>query len=381
VRETLAAGQVAITIVLLAASISVGRAFLHLMKIDRGFDTAGVVTVSVSLEGTTHDRDDRRLAYFEEALARVRRLPGVRSAGATEFLPLYATGFMGGRFQLDGRPAQRNSMAVRVMDGYLQTMGGRMLAGRALTAAEAHSNAPVAVVNDAFAGEFGRPEDAVGRELRIGRSARTVIGVVKRMDYMTEGANVSQIFIPSISPGGFYSTFVARVDGRPEDRMAMIRDTIQAVDPQVPLFGVKTMEQRLEEALARPRFFSTAVLLFAVFALLLAVIGIYGVISYTVGQRTREMGIRLALGTTPGRLRSAVLGQGLITTVAGVVPGILGAVVSGRFLENLIEGAKPVTAAACSLSVLSIAVVAAAAIWVATRPIVRVDVVEILRAE
>jgi putative ABC transport system permease protein len=201
------------------------------------------------------------------------------------------------------------------------------------------------------------------------------------MDYMADGANSLQIFVPSRSPGGFSSTFVARVDGRAEDRLAMVRDAIQSVDPRVPLFGVKTMAQRLADTLARPQFYSTAVYFFAAFALLLAVIGIFGIVSYTVAQRTHELGVRLALGTTPARLRVILLRQGLITIAAGAIPGIAGAVLIGRFLESLVDGAKSVNAATCAISVLFIAVIAALGIWSATRPIVRLDVMEILRTE
>ncbi len=382
VRETLVAAQVTLTIILVAASISVGRAFLDLMHVNRGFDRTGLVTVNVSLEGTTHEGDSRRLAYFEEALARIRRLPGVRSTSATEFLPLYAKAFIGGRFQMDGRHASENSMVVPVLPDYFRTMGGRILAGREFTDAEVQSGAQVAVVNERFANEFGPPADAVGREAAEGddRPLR-IIGVVKDMEYMTEGAQSNQIFVPSHSPGGFFSTFVARVNGRAEDRLAMIRDAIQSVDPQVPVFGVKTMEQRLADTLARPRFYRTAVLCFAAFALLLAVIGIYGIVSYTVAQRTHEMGVRMALGTTPARLRVSLLRQGLIPIAAGAIPGIAGAVLSGRLLGSLVDGAKSVSPVAYAASVLFIVLIAAIGIWVATRPIARLDIAEILRTE
>ena len=161
----------------------------------------------------------------------------------------------------------------------------------------------------------------------------------------------------------------------------MIRDAIQSVDREVPVFGVKTMEQRLDEALARPQFYRTAVLCFAAFALLLAVIGIYGIVSYTVARRTHEMGVRMALGTTPARLRVSLLRQGLIPIAAGAIPGIAGAVLSGRLLESLVEGAKSVNATAYAASVLFIALIAAIGIWMATRPIARLDIVEILRTE
>ena len=380
-RDSLAAAQVMLTIVLLAASISVGRAFVRLMHVDRGFAPAGVVTVNVALNGTSYDTEAQRFVYFQQAIDRVRRLPGVTSASATEFLPIYSKGFTGGRFRLEGRPASENSIVVQVFADYFRAMGGRILYGREFTAADLRDNARVAVINAPFAREFGPPAAALGRELQIGRSAWRVVGVVAGMDYMTNGAAGYQFFIPSHAPGGMYSTFVARVNGPAEDHLKRVRDAIQSVDRQVPLFGVKTMEQRLDEALARPQFYRTAVLSLAAFALLLAIIGIYGIVSYTVARRTREMGVRMALGTTPERLRAKLVRQGLVPVLAGAVPGIAGAVLSGRLLAKLVEGAQPVDAVAYAAALLAIGAIAAAGIWAATRPIARLDIVEILRAE
>lgn len=382
IRETLVASQVMLTIVLLIASISVGRAFVNLMRISRGFDAKGLITVSVSLDGTTHQGAGKQLPYFEEALARIRRLPGVRSASATDSLPVYATGFVGGPWGFDGRPAKVNSMFVPVLADYFRTMGGSTVYGREFSEAEVRSDAKVAIVSESFAREFGAPAEMLGHLVTLGNEpSRKIIGVVKGMDYMSEGANSTQIFVPAHSPGGFFSAFVVRVDGRAADRVAMIRDTIRSVDTQVPLFGAKTMEQRLEDALSRPEFYRTALLFFAGFALLLAVIGIYGVVSYAVSQRTREMGVRLALGTTPVRLRGILLRQGLLPVVAGAILGIAGAMLTGRFLESLVEGTNSTDLATFTLSVLFITLVASTSIWVATRRIAGLDIMEILRVE
>ena len=384
VRESLVGVQVMLTMILLAGSVSVGRAIVHLMRIDRGYDVKGVVTVNVSLDGTTHQLGKTQLPYFEEVLDRIRSLPGVRSASATEFLPLYASGFVGGPFGLDGRPAKRNSTMVPVLSGYFRTMGGRILYGREFTDAEVRSGAKVAVVNERFAAGFGAPQDVVGHQLTIGRDAPwKIVGVVNGMEYETDPtlANSNQVFIPSETPGSFFSTFVARVDGRAEDHLAAIRDTIQSVDPLVPVFGAKTMEQRLDEIFARPKFYRTAVWIFAGFALLLAVIGIYGIVSYAVVQRTHEMGVRMALGTTPARLRGMLLRQGLLMVAAGAIPGIAGARLTGRFLETLIDGAKPVDIIASVGLVMFLALIASVSIWAASRRIATLDIVAILRAD
>jgi putative ABC transport system permease protein len=384
VRQSLVAAQVMLTMMLLAASVGMGRAFVHLMSIDRGYEVQGIVTAGVSLDGTTHQLEKRQLPYFEEVLDRIRRLPGVRAASATEFLPLYASAFVGGPFGFDGRPAERNSTLVPVLSGYFQAMGGRILYGREFTEAEVRSGAKVAVVNERFAAGFGAPRDSLNHQLTIeGDTPWKIVGVVKGMEYETDPttAKGNEVFIPSTTPGSFFSTFVVRVDGRAEDHLAAIRDTIQSVDPQVPIFEVKTMEQRRDEVFANPRFYRTAVWTFAGFALLLVVIGIYGIVSYAVVQRTQEMGVRMALGTTPVRLRGMLLRQGLLMVVAGAIPGIIGAQVTGRFLESLMDGAKPIGLATSAGLVLFFALVSSVSIWSATHRIARLDITSILRRE
>ena len=376
--------QVMLTIILLASSVSLGRAFVHLMRVDRGYDVQGIVTVNISLDGTSYQLNKRELPYFEEVLDRIRQLPSVRSASATDFLPLYASAFVGGPFGLDGRQAPLNSTMVPVLSGYFQTMGRGILYGREFTEAEVRSRAKVAVVNERFASGFGPPQDAVGHLLTSdGDTPWKIVGVVKGMEYETDPtlANSSQVFLPSATPGSFFSTFVARVDGNAEDHLAEVRDTIQSVDPQVPIFGARTMEQRLNEVFADPKFYHTAIWTFAGFALLLALIGIYGIVSYAVVQRTQEMGIRMALGRTPAQLRSMLLRQGLSMVVAGAIPGIAAAQLTGRVLESLIDGAKPIGSATSAGLILFLAAVASASIWSATRRIARYDIISILRSE
>jgi predicted permease len=375
-RELLVAAQVMLTIVLLASALSINRAFLAFEGMDRGFDRVGVVSAGVSVAGTARNPNGARLPYFQEVLERVRELPGVRSASATEFLPLADTMFMGGPLRFDGRQPRENAMLVPVLPGYLQTMGGRLIAGREFTEADLHLNTPVAMVSDLFAQQFINPADAVGH--RVG--AWPIVGVFKGMVYLGD-YNHTQVLVPDRSPGDFTVTIVARVEGRPEARLAMVRDAIKSVDPQVPVFDVKTMDTRLGEALVRPKFYATAGIFFAGFALLLAIIGIYGVVSYSVAQRSHEMGVKLALGTTPGRLRAAMLQQALMTVTWGAIPGIIGALAGGQFIESLIDGARPIGITACLSAALLIGATAAAAVWSATRRVSHLDIMDVLRSE
>jgi putative ABC transport system permease protein len=383
VRESLAAAQVTLTIILLAASVSVGLAFVHLLGLDRGYDAKGIVTASVSLEGTPYQPTERQLPYFEEALRRIRGLAGVRAASATEFLPLDARGFVGGPFGLDGRPAGRNSMMVPVFSEYFRAMGGGILYGREFTDAEVRSGAKVAVVSERFAARFGAPAEAAGKQLTIGRAHWEIVGVVKEMDYEEDPtvAGEPEVFVPVTAPAGFYSTFVVRVDGRAENHLAAVRDTIRSVDSEVPIFGVETMRQRLDAAVARPKFYRTAVWSFAAFALLLTVIGIYGIFAYAVVQRTKEMGVRMALGATPARLRGMLIRRGLLMVGAGALPGVAGALFTERFIGSVMEGTGPIGMATFASLVLFLALVASASIWSATRRVSRLDLMTVLRAE
>jgi putative ABC transport system permease protein len=376
--------QVALTIILLTASLSIGRAFFQLMTTDRGFNASGIVTVNVSLDGTTHQTSEQRRHYFEEVLARIRNLPGVRSASATEFLPLYATGFGGGPFGVDGRRANRSSTMVPTLADYFQTMGGRILEGREYTQAEVAARSRVAVVNERFAASFGGPREVLGRQLTTGLgNSWKIIGVVQGMEFETDssGATSNQVYAPAESPGSFFSTVVARVEGRADDHLATIREAIQSVDPYVPVFGVKTMEQRLEDFFIRQSAYRTAVWMFAGFAVLLALIGIYGIVSHSVAERTQEMGLRMALGATPARIRGTVLTQNLLVIAMGAILGVLGASVIGNSLSVVVPEAKPVGSTISIALAVSLCAVAAMTIWSATRRIPKLEIMRMLRAE
>jgi predicted permease len=390
VHDSLVVAQVTLTIVLLAAAVSVGSAFVHLMRIDRGYDVKGIATVGVSLDGTTHQGDGRELAYFEEGLDRIRNLPGVRSASATEFLPLYATTFIGGPFGMDGHPAERASMIVPVFSDYFRTMGGRVLFGREFKDAEVRSGAKIAIVDERFARAFGSPADAVGRQLTIAGAppwvpaASKIVGVVREMDYQTDPtvANEFQVFVPAANPGVFFSNaFVVGVGGRAEDHLAAIRDTIQSVDPQVPLYSVKTMQQRLDEASARPSFYRTAIWIFAGFALLLTMIGVYGLLAYEVARRTNEIGIRMALGATQSSLVRMVLQEALLMVCVGLAGGVPLVFCTRRVAASLIGNMPASLAEPIAVGAAAIIAAALLAAYLPARRAMKVDPTVALRYE
>ena len=321
---------------------------------------------------------------------RIRKLPGVRSASATEFLPLYARGFIGGPFGIDGHPANRPSIMVPILSDYFRTMGGRILFGREFSDAEVRAGAKVAIVNERFARAFGSPADAVGRQLTTTSAppwvpaGSKIVGVVRGLDYVTDPTIASsfQLFMPSANPAEFFSSvFVARVSGRAEDRLAAIRDTIQSVDPQVPVYSVKTMQQRLDELFARPSFYRTTIWIFAGFALLLTMIGVYGLLAYGVARRTNEIGIRMALGATQSSIVGMVLQEALLLVGVGLTAGIPLGFCTRSIAASLI-GKLPVSIAE-PIVVAAAAVIAAAlfAAYLPARRAMRVDPLVALRCE
>jgi len=397
-HDGLAVAQVTLTIVLLAAAVSVGSAFSHLMRIDRGYDVKGIATVSVSLDDTTHQGPGKELVYFEEVLDRIRRLPGVRSASATEFLPLYATTFIGGGgFGMDGHTANHalanpvtrdDAMMVPIFSDYFQTMGGRILFGREFSDAEVRSGAKVALIDERFAREFGSPADAIGRQLTNPGAPpfvpvpAKIVGVVRETDYDTDPAvaDEPQVFVPYRSVFSS-ATIVARVGGHAEDHLAAIRDTVRSIDPQVPVYSAKTMQQRLDEAFFRPRFYRTAIWIFAGFALLLTMIGVYGLLAYRVAQRTNEIGIRMALGARQSNLMRMVLRHALLLVCVGLAAGLPLVFFTRSVAASLIGSAPPSLPEAIVVGAMTIVTAALVAAYLPARRAMRVDPMVALRHE
>lgn len=383
-RELLVTLQIALTLILLGGAVVMGRSFLQILGTDLGYRTDHVVTMSVSLAGTRYEAGDRARNYYREALERLRAVPGVESAGAVQVLPLIRNlAFQGDRFKLASGRETGMAAVVTASRGYLQAMSTAVLQGRDFSAADVPGSETAALVNEEFAKAAGGPASLIGKRIVSGWTKRsfTVVGIVRNVHYDAGAGVMPLVLLSADQSSPTQMTFVARVRGKTEPYLAMCRDAIQSVDQQVPVFNPKTLDQRLEEATARPRFYTIVILFFGGFALLLAVIGVYGVASYSIVQRTHELGVRISVGASQPQVRRMMLRQGLLAVAVGTALGISGAIGLGGYLGHLIAGAGSVDLRATGGAAAVLAGIAGLAIWMATQRVLKLDPMHILRAE
>jgi predicted permease len=380
-RWMLVAMQAALAVVLVAGSVTMGHSFLKLMGIDLGYLTDHVVTLNVSLVGTSHEGQAAWRQYYGDALERLRAVPGVESAGATSLLPLMHGLTESARFTLDDRHVDDVSVREAGPD-FFRSIGSALVAGREFTGADQRVSEQLVIVNEDFTRALGGG-DLVGRKIRGYRGKDfTVVGIVRTVRQAGPGHGIGpDVYRDMDQQTRPWATFTAKVRGDAERYLALCRDAVQAADPQVPVYDVKTLDQRLSENLARPRLYTSAVLFLGVFALLLAVVGTYGVASYSITQRTHEIGVRIAVGASPRGLRGMLLRQSMVPVACGAVAGIAGAAALGRYLQHLITQADPTGPWTCAVAAAALAATAALAVWSATGRIVRMDPTAALRAE
>ena len=369
------------TLVLLAGSVVMGRSFLALLGTDLGFQTDHIATVSVSLKGSSVG-DDNKVSYYRDTLEKVRSVPGVEAAGVVSHLPLGRLAFAASTWTLD---TDRPVPLVRFTDAsndYFRAIGTAFLAGRDFTAQEIAKGEPVVIINESFARAAGGIEGLVGKKVTTGlfkNAPMTIVGIVRSNRYAGPQFEAwPQVFLPRPWDP---MTLVARVHGDAKAYVPVIRDAVESVNPSVTVFGAMTMDDHLAETLARPRFYTTAVLFFGAFALLLAIIGIYGPASYSVSQKSHEIGVRIAVGATASIVRRRILLEGLLPVAIGMAAGVAGASALGKYLSHLIDAAQKVDALTCAGAALILGAIAAIAIWSATGRIVRMDPLEVLRSE
>jgi putative ABC transport system permease protein len=391
-RKALVLVEVAVAVVLLVAAGLLLRSLLRLQGISPGFEPAGVLTAQVSLPDARYPDDIARAPFYRQLRERLEALPGVEAAGAGFPLPLSGAGYFLA-FGIEGReappPQDAPSAGIRfVTPGYLEALEIPLVDGRRITDADRAGAVEVAVVNRAMAERLWPGESPLGGRFTFGDPTAPdaewleivgVVGDVRHGDLTTEPD--MEVYLAMDQSPFSTATLVLRTGADPESLTSGVREAVRAVDPSLPVYRVQTLEQVAADALADQRFSAVLLAVFAGLALVLASLGVYGVLSYAVSQRTRELGLRMALGAPRERVLRQVIGEGMVLVAIGVAAGTAGAFAASRLLGSLlyeVGTADPLTYAAVpALLVL----VGLAAVWLPARRATRVEPVVALRTE
>ncbi len=390
-RSVLVVSEIALAVVLLASAGLLIRSFIRLQQVDRGFNTDNELTMVVRLPQARYPEDAQVVLFFNQANERLRNLPGVRSAGMVNFLPLYGGLGSSTAFKIIGRPepppGQEPSTDVRVVDaGYFQTLNIPLLRGRNFSDLELKEAKRVILINEALARRHFPNQDPIGQRLDVAMFEKPVIteiiGIVGdvRYDSLIDEAPPA-VYFPQPELAYPFMTLVLRTDGDPAAIAPAVQREIRAIDPNQPVADVRTMNQVMSEAVSRSRFNTLLLALFAGLATLLSAVGIFGVMNYSVALRTRELGLRLAIGAQPRQVLLLVLKQGLALTVAGVALGLMAAFALTRLLSGLLFGVEafdPTTFAAISVLLVFVSLLAC---YLPARRAMRIDPMMALRYE
>ena len=387
-RRLLIVGQVAMALVLLVGSGLMLRSVARLAAVDPGFRPGGLLTAGVSI-GRQSDRSRTTTAY-RRILDEITSLPGVTAVGASNGLPIEATGMNGSSFAIESRPrAEKDvppvTMYTVVSAGYFETVGIPIVAGRAPSPDDGLSGRANVWVNQSFARRF-LDDRAIGERIRLEDNWLEIVGVVgdvktfglredvRPMAYLPVGTPVRAVALDVMQ-------VVVRSTVPPSTLASALRAAVDRVDPSIPLMRIRTMDEIISGSLAGIAFTMTLLIIAAVVALVLGLVGLYGVISYIVSQRTPEIGVRLALGAQPGDVRSMVLRQGLGVALVGVVLGLGLAAVATRVMGSLlfeVSTHDPLTFAGATLALTA---VSALATYLPARRAAAIDPLEAVRAE
>ncbi len=385
----LVVGEVALVLVLLIGAGLLGRSFLHLTGVDPGFRPENVLTMDLSLPGASYGEEEQQAAFFERVIELFAALPGVESAGAISFLPLDGPG-AGTSFIVDDRPepadGERPVADVRsVTRDYFRTMGIPLLRGRVFETNDSPDNPHKVVINDTMARTFWPDENPTGKTIHMSwgeilfAEVVGVVGDVKHGGLDTTARSKLYWHHPQFVYS--FMTVVVHTEGDPRVLIPSLKARIAELDPDLPISSIETMDQIVSESLRQPRFVTLLLSIFAGVALVLVSIGLFGLVSYSTAQRTREIGVRVALGATRAGMFRMVVGQGLILAVAGVGVGLIGAVLLTRFLESLLFNITTTDPATFAVIVPALLAIAGLASYLPARKAMTVDPMEALRYE
>ncbi|HET9531752.1 MAG TPA: ABC transporter permease [Blastocatellia bacterium] len=388
-RNILVIAEVALSLVLIAGAGLMIKSFLRLQQVDTGFNPDNVLTLRLSLTGPGYQDDKPVQDFYTQLEDRIKSLPGVVTVGATSTLPLKGYRWTGD-FTIEGRSPEDYGKEVRhkeISPGYFEAVGLPMLRGRSFTESDTAGSPSVIVINEALARKHFQNEDPVGKRLTFNKPTtpgpwHTIIGVVA--DERQEGMSrevMPQIYQSHLQNAINEMSLVIKTAVDPNSIVGAVRNEIRLMDKDLPPYEVQTLNELLYSSVARERFSTMLMVAFAGVALLLAAVGIYGVMSYSVTQRTHEMGIRLALGARPNDLVRLVVGRGLALTLAGVGIGLVSSLLLTQIMQSLLFGVSatdPLTFIAVSALLSAVALFAC---YIPARRAARVDPMIALRYE
>ena len=390
-RSVLVAAEVALSLVLLAGAGLLFRSLVELQGVDAGLDPKGLLTFRLSLPGARYPEPLRRTQFLARALDEIRRLPGVRSASAVSFLPFNGRSAatrvdIGGR--LKPQPGEEPVATIRtVMPGYFQTMGIPIKSGRDFAPADNIPQSPYRfIVNETFTRRYLAGEEPLGRSISTLMEILNPIGeIIGVAGDVKEGAldkeptpTVYYIHAHLVYSG---MVFVVRTFQDPLTVAEPVRRIIRSLDSALPVADIRTMDSIVGETFSRQRFSTLLLAAFSAVSLLLASVGIYGVLAYSVTERTREIGVRMALGAEPGRITALVIAGAVSIVLPGIVAGVAGALALTGLLRSLLFGVKPHDAPTFVMASVVLAAVALVAAYVPARRASRLMPLDALRME
>jgi putative ABC transport system permease protein len=393
-RSAMVVSEVALALVLLVGAGLLLRSFQRLSHVDPGFNTENVLTMRTVLPGAKYQQPEQRRAFYDEVLLRVEQLSGVESAGMVSFTPLSFSG-MNFAFTVEGsRPVTDMNLPLAVYrvisPDYFRTMGIPTLRGRSFDRQDTVEKPAVVVVNRKLAEQFWPGQDPIGKRLKVGPADSpnpwaTVIGVVGDVRQVgLQGEQRLEMYASyKQDPRGFIAPrdLVVRSKADPASIVAAVREQVWAVDKDQPVSNVRTMEQVFASAVARERFQALLLGLFAGLALVLAVVGLYGVMSYAVTQRTHEIGIRMALGAQRREVLRLIIGEGMLLTLVGVALGLGVALGVTRLMTGILYGVTATDPTTFVAVAGLLAAVAFIACYIPARRATKVDPLVALRYE
>ena len=388
-RSLLAMAEVALAVVLLIGGGLLINSFTNLADVDPGYDPENVLTFDVSLPQARYPDTPQRRAFYDQLLERTEMMAGVASAGTVNILPLTQNN-MRIAFMIpgEGDSQQRAAADVRVVSsGYFDAMGIPIVEGRAFTDQDREGQQAVLLVNQTFVDRYSPDESPVNREFRAGPAgSQLVVGVVGDVRHQGLDSDVEpEVYFSFLQAAQMFGnlplTFTVRTAGDPMALVPEIRRNVLDLDSSLTVDNIRSMEDRLYGSIAEPRFYAVLLGVFAAIALILASVGIYGVLAYSVSQRTREIGIRMALGAEKANVLRLILGQGLVLTMIGIVAGLVGAFAVTRYLESMLFGLTALDPTTFVAVTVTLTLTAAAACYLPARRATKVDPIVALRYE